>query len=161
DRQFLAKEDREVMVALPPVLKERFQRFQVAYHVRLVRKYEHILLGGFHIEEAVYGPRFYYPGRRAGELREFEAEMPEDTLLVLLAAKPEVIRRRMREAPHDYAIVPEADIEAVQTQFEEEFRASWIRHKFRIDTSELTPDELLQQFLSASLPHLSVRDTLT
>ena len=33
--------------------------------------------------------------------------------------------------------------------------------EFRIDTSELTPDQLLQQFLSASLPHLSVRDTLT
>jgi hypothetical protein len=161
DRQFLSPADREAMRALPPVLKERFQRFQVVYHVRLVRKYEHILLGGFHIEEAVYGPRYYYPGIRIRPAREFEPEMPEDTLLVLLTAQPEVLRRRMRQDPHDYPIVPESDVEEVQAQFEQEFGASWIQHKLRIDTSALAGDQLLHQFLAASLTHLNTRDALT
>eukprot|EP01043_Picozoa_sp_COSAG02_P116269 COSAG02_NODE_52679_length_306_cov_0.932367_1_plen_36_part_10 len=30
-------------------------------NARVGRRYEHILLGGFHIEEQIYGPRFYYP----------------------------------------------------------------------------------------------------
>jgi hypothetical protein len=161
DRQFLAKEDRDAMVALSPVLKERFQRFQVVYHVRLLRKYEHILLGGFHIEEAIYGPRYYYPGRQPGGAREVEAEMPEDTLLVLLTAQPEVIRGRIRQKPHDYPIVPAGDVEEVQARFEQEYRASWIKHKLRIDTSTLSPEQLLHQFLAASVPHLTVKDTLT
>jgi hypothetical protein len=161
DRQFLSREDRDAMVALSPILKERFQRFQVVYHVRLLQKYEHILLGGFHIEETIYGPRYYYPGRRVSETRQLEAEMPADTLLVLLTAQPDVLRRRLRQSPHEYAIVPEADVEEVQAQFDQEFRASWIKHKMRIDTSALTAEQLLQQFLTVSLPHLNTRDALT
>ena len=41
-----SEEDQKIMTGLPDILKERFQRFQIAYHVRLINKYEHILLGG-------------------------------------------------------------------------------------------------------------------
>jgi hypothetical protein len=32
----LSKEDRDVMLTLSPAFKERFQRFQAVYHVRIV-----------------------------------------------------------------------------------------------------------------------------
>ena len=49
------------MLTVSPGIKERFQRFQLVYHIRLMHEYEDILLGGFHIEEQVYGPKYYYP----------------------------------------------------------------------------------------------------
>ena len=33
--------------------------FQLVYHIRLLWEYEHIMLGGFHIEEQIYGPRAF------------------------------------------------------------------------------------------------------
>ena len=62
----LKEDEQEAMVALPPVVKERFQRFQVHYHVFVARKHEDCVLGGFHIQEAIYGPRYYYPESRSG-----------------------------------------------------------------------------------------------
>ena len=52
------------MLGAAPGIKERFQRFQLLYHMHLMENYEHILLGGFHIEEQVYGPRYYSHGSR-------------------------------------------------------------------------------------------------
>ena len=150
------------MIRLSPVLKERFQRFQVVYHLRLINHYEHILLGGFHIEEDIYGPLYYYPGRPTPHPPSmYEAEMPPDTILVLLTARPDAIEKRMRETPHDYPIVPAKDVQTVLDRFEQAYRASWIRNKIRIDTSDLTPDALLRKFLDASVPHLNARDLLT
>lgn len=162
DRQFLKQEEQEEMLRLSPVLKERFQRFQVVYHLRLINHYEHILLGGFHIEEDIYGPLYYYPGRPTPHPPStYEAEMPSDAILVLLTARPEVIERRMRETPHDYPIVPAKDVKTVLDRFEAAYRASWLQHKIRIDTSDLAPGQLLQKFLDASVPHLNARDLLT
>ncbi|MCZ6676294.1 MAG: hypothetical protein O7E52_03485 [Candidatus Poribacteria bacterium] len=161
DRQFLAPEEKEVMVHLPPTLKERFQRFQIAYHVLLIQRYEHILLGGFHIEEAVYGPLYYYPGRAAYWLREFEAEMPDDAILAHLTATPEVIEARMKADPHEYQIIQTADIPRVLDDFQREVGASTIKHKIQIDTSDLAWNALLQTFLDQSIPHLNTRDVLT
>ncbi len=162
DRQFLKQEEQEEMVRLSPVLKERFQRFQVVYHVRLINHYEHILLGGFHIEEDIYGPLYYYPGRKSAHPPEYyEAEFPSDAILVLLTAPPEVIEKRMREAPHGHPIVPAKDVQMVLDRFEAAYRASWVHHKLRIDTSDLAQAQLLQKFLDASVPHLNTRDLLT
>ena len=63
DASHLDEEEQRAMLDMLPAIKERFQRFQIVYHVRLLHRYEHILMGGFHIEEAVYGPRYYYPGK--------------------------------------------------------------------------------------------------
>jgi broad-specificity NMP kinase len=157
-----SEEDQKIMTGLPDVLKERFQRFQIAYHVRLINKYEHILLGGFHIEEAVYGPKYYYPsiGRLVETPRAWEAGMPDDTVLVYLRAKKEVIADRMKQNPHAYQVVPESDIEEMQEAFNQEYRKSWIMRKLTIDTSELSADGLLEAFLKASIPHLDTRDLL-
>lgn len=154
--------DQEAMHAAPEAIKERFQRFQIAYHVRLLHKYENILLVGFHIEEAVYGQRYYYPGLgRSFEMpQSWEKDMPSDVILAMLTARPEVIEKRMADAPHEFAVVPANDIQTVLDAFQQEFRASWLMKKFQIDTSELSPDDLLPAFLDASMPYLNAKDLL-
>jgi hypothetical protein len=161
DSQHLTLEESQAMLALPPVLKERFQRFQLVYHVRLLHRYQHILLGGFHIEEAVYGPLYYYPGVSTAGIREYEPDMPEDTILVHLKARPDVIASRLSAHPHEHTVIAEADIPMLLERFEEEYRASWLHHKFQIDTSDLSPEDLLQTFLDRSVPYLNSRDALT
>ena len=150
DRQHLAPEDKETMVNLSPALKERFQRMQLVYHIRLMHHFDHILLGGFHIEEAIYGPLYYYPGGVASEIREYEEEMPKNAILVHLTASPEVIQKRMETDPHEYSLIKKGDIPMLLDRFQEEFDASLIPNKLQIDTSNLTPDELLQTFLDQS-----------
>ncbi len=150
DRQHLAPEDKETMVNLSPALKERFQRMQLVYHIRLLHRFDHILLGGFHIEEAIYGPLYYYPGGVASEIRQYEEEMPKNAILVHLIASPEVIQRRMETNPHEYSLIKKEDIPMILDSFQQEFDASLIPNKIQIDTSDLAPDELLQTFLNQS-----------
>ena len=151
DRQHLAPEDRETMVNLSPALKERFQRMQLVYHIRLMHRFDHILLGGFHIEEAVYGPLYYYPGGVASEIRQYEEEMPKNAILVHLTASPEVIQKRMETDPHEYSLIKKEDIPMLLDRFQEEFDASLIPNKLQIDTSDLAPEALLQTFLDQSV----------
>ena len=160
DRYHLDPEDQQAMVDLSPTLKERFQRMQVVYHIRLLHRYDHILLGGFHLEEEIYGPLYYYPGRPAGEARAYETDMPADTILVHLQAQPEVIQARMEADPHEFEIIQKKDIPVILEQFQQEYAASLLRRKIQIDTSDLSPDQLLQAFLQQSRAHLNTRDTL-
>ena len=150
DRQHLAPEDRETMVNLSPALKERFQRMQLVYHIRLMHRFDHILLGGFHIEEAIYGPLYYYPGGVASEIRQYEEEMPKNAILVHLTASPEVIQKRMETNLHEYSLIKTEDIPMLLDRFQEEFDASLIPNKIQIETSDLTPETLLETFLSES-----------
>ena len=154
------EEEQEAMLALPAAIKERFQRFQVQYHVHVLDINDDIILVGFHIEEVIYGPRYYYPGLKVTYPRLIERQLPTDAILVLLTARPEVIRERMAAAPHRHPVVQPADVEEVQQQFEAEFAASWIRRKVRLDTSELAPDQILDRFLAVVRPQLAVRDLL-
>src|SRR5579859_2458864 len=155
DKFFLSPEDQKAMIALPPIIKERFQRFQIYYHIGVAKDYEDCLLGGFHIEEAIYGGRYHYPGFAwAPYQRKIETELPEDTILLLLTARPEVIRKRMLAAPHDYPIVKPDDVEAVSKEFLTEYTASWIHRKLQIDTSDLTPDSLFETFIQRVKPCL-------
>lgn len=154
--------DQKAMTEVPESILERFQRFQIAYHVRLINKYEHIVLTGFHIEEAVYGQRYYYPGllRPIEHPQSWEHDMPSDAILVLLNANADVIKQRMKADPHDYPIVPESDIEEIQEAFQEEFRRSIFKKKFQIDTSELNADSLLKAFLDGSYNFLGAADLI-
>jgi hypothetical protein len=161
DQFFLTKEERDAMLAMPGVIQERFQRFQIYYHIHVAADYADCLLGGFHIEEAIYGGRYYYKGKAwAPYQRKVETSLPPDTILLLLSASPEVIRRRMTESPHDYPVVPPGDVEEINKAFEREYAASWIQNKLRIDTSDLAPDQLLGVFLKRVVPALDTRDLL-
>lgn len=127
----------------------------------MINRYEHIFLGGFHIEEAVYGPLYYYPDGLTPGTHEFEVQMPGDTILVHLITVPEVIEVRMNAPPHQYQLIKKSDIPTVRDRFRQEVQVSWIQHKIEIDTSDLTPGVLLQTFLDRSIPHLNTRDLLT
>ena len=161
DQQFLSEADQQAMLVMPPTIKERFQRFQIYYHISVLANHGDCLLGGFHIEEAIYGGRYYYPGHAwPAYQRKIETELPGDCILLLLHAAPNVIRRRMESAPHLYPVVAAEDVEAVSKEFEAEYRASWIERKFAIDTSDLTPDQLFQTFMQRVIPFLDTRDLL-
>ena len=160
DSQHLAPEDRDMMVSLTPTLKERAQRMQIVYHLRLMHKYDHILLGGFHIEEEVYGPLYYYPDLSVHDTRQYEAEMPKDAILVHLTARPEVVETRMLADPHEYSLIKKEDIPMLLERFQHEVKRSWIMRRMEIDTSELTPAQLLATFLEKSIPLLNERDLL-
>lgn len=161
DQFFLNADDQQAMLAMPPTIKERFQRFQIYYHIDVMANHSDVLLAGFHIEEAIYGPRYYYPGHAWPPYqRRIESHLPGDSVLLLLTASPDVIRERMRAAPHPYSIVPAEDVETVSQQFEAEFRASWIERKLKIDTSDLQPQQLLPTFLRQVKPLLDTRDLL-
>jgi len=157
DAYHLTAEEQRGMLDMMPAIKERFQRFQLVYHVRLFHKYEHILMGGFHIEEMVYGPMYYYPDKVI-QIREYEPDLPGDVILVHLHATPAVIRSRMESAPHPHQLVPSEDVEQILDRFAEEVRLSWIKRKFAIDTSELTPASLLDTFLDRSVAYLTAAD---
>ncbi|MGA1199623.1 MAG: hypothetical protein ACO36I_24270 [Candidatus Latescibacterota bacterium] len=157
DAFHLTDEEQQGMLDMLPGIKERFQRFQIVYHVHLMHKFEHVLMGGFHIEEMVYGPRYYYPGKNI-QIREYEVDLPKDTLLVHLHARPDVIRKRMADAPHPHSLVPSEDVEVILAHFKDEVRLSWIQRKFDIDTSDLSPEQLLECFLKRSVPYLNASD---
>jgi thymidylate kinase len=158
--QHLGEEDKKAMVNLTPTLKERFQRFQVYYHIDVAHKNQNIILVGFHIEEVIYGPLYYYPSHQVGYAREVEEKMPSDTILILLTASPEVIAKRMEERPHEYNVIKKEDIPTLLNRFSEEFNRSLIQKKFRIDTSNLTPEDLFEQFMSSVVNHLSAEELL-
>ena len=160
DAYHLDAEEQKGMLDMLPAIKDRFQRFQIVYHVRLLHKFDHILMGGFHIEEMVYGPRYYYPGIHI-HIREYEPDMPEDVILTHLYTRPEVIRARMESHPHPFPLVPSEEVSEILQRFEEEVAQSWIHRKFAIDTSDLTPSQLLDTFLEQSVPYLNTRDMLT
>lgn len=157
DAYHLRAEEQRAMLDMLPAIKERFQRFQIVYHVRLLHRYRHILLGGFHIEEAVYGPRYYYLGRTQ-EVREYEPDMPDDAILVHLHAESHAILQRMDAHPHPHSLVPPGEVLEVLEHFARQYRESWIRRKFEIDTSSLTPEQLVDTFLERSIPHLHPED---
>ena len=159
DAFHLDKEEQQAMLQMLPAIKERFQRFQIVYHVRLLHRYNHILMGGFHVEEAVYGPRYYYPGINI-QIREYEPDMPDDVILVHLYARPDVIRERINNTPHPHQIILNSDIESLLDQFDYQVKQSWIHQKISIDTSDLAGEGLLNVFLKSSIPYLNPVDAL-
>lgn len=161
DEYHMSEEEQKAMVALLPGIKQRFQRFQCYYHLSVMDHQEDIILVGYHIEEAIYGPRYYYPGgRKPDYIVRLELKMLPDTILVLLTADPDVIRERMKTAPHTYQIVGASEVEEIQAEFENGFKASRIKRKASIDTSELTPDQTLERFFEVVEPKMSTRDLL-
>jgi thymidylate kinase len=158
--QHLREEDKKMMVTLTPTIKERFQRFQIYYHIDVAHKNQHIILVGFHIEEAIYGPLYYYSPQQVTYAREVEDKMPSDTILILLTASPEIIAKRMEQEPHEYNVIKKEDIPMLLNRFAEEFGRSHIRRKFRIDTSNLTPEGLFEQFMSLVVNYLNAEDLL-
>jgi hypothetical protein len=160
DHLHLEPEDQRAMVAMSPTLKERFQRMQMGYHFGVLRRHQDCLFSGFHIEEAVYGDRYYYPGVPTANPMACEPDIEPDTILVHLHARPEVIRERMAADPHEYNLIRQEDIPQLQKEFAHYCGHSSLVHKVNIDTSDLTAAKLLKTFFEQAKPHLPVRDLL-
>ena len=171
----LDAESKEHLMTAPPQLKEMFQRFMIAHHLShdfFVGPDQNFI--GFHIEEAVYAPLYYGyggenshaefrspKGQRTEMARAVEREvmrLAPDAALVLLKAKPEVIRERMGADPHEYQLIRDEDIEQVLERFEEEYDWSLIQNKFVIDTSDRTSEETLDEFLKRFEPYFTAAD---
>ncbi len=171
----LSPESKEHLMAAPAQLKEMFQRFMIAHHLSrdfFIGPDQNFI--GFHIEEAVYAPLYYgYGGEDSGAdfrsgtgqrtemARAVEKELMRlapDAAVVLLKARPEVIRRRMRDNPHEHQILRDEDTEHVLTRFEEEYEWSLIQNKFTIDTSDRTPQETLDEFVRRFEPYITEAD---
>ncbi len=171
----LSHEAQESYKAAHPEVKEMFQRFMIEYHAsdEFYDEPDHNLMG-FVTEEEVYAPLYYGyggkdsqaperapEGQRSSYARHVEGRVMQrapHSVLVLVKASPDVIRRRMKEDPHRRQIVREKDIEHVLGRFEEAYESSLIRTKFALDTSTATEDETLAEFVRQYEPHISEAD---
>ena len=124
---------------------------------------------GLHIEEAVYAPHYYgygMPGvygdrvRYARHVDHSIMKYRPDTVLVLITASPEVIRKRMRENPHKEGILRDEDVEYIIESFREEYSKSFIRRKFVLDTTDATIEESLKNFIRFMEAHFTPIDIL-
>ena len=159
----LPDEDRNIMLTLSPQFKERFQRFQDVYHVRILRKYRDAIEVGFYSENTIYGPMYYgyqpsFLAIRHG--RRLEKELPNETILVLLTASPSEIIRRMTDNPHKYQVIKQKDIPELLEKFEEEYQSTIIHAKIKIDTTNLTPNQVLEELLTKVRRYLPSDDLI-
>lgn len=157
----LSDEDRKMMLNLSPQFKERFQRFQDVYHVRILRKYRDAIEVGFYSENTIYGPLYYgyqpnFLAIRHG--RRLEKELPPETICILLTASPSEIIRRMKDDPHVYQVIKQKDIPELIAKFEEEYQSTTIHAKIKIDTTNLTPNQVLEEVLTKVRCYLPADD---
>jgi hypothetical protein len=167
--QEFTEEEQAQMLALGPRVKEMIQRHNIYYHLKPSNydRPDHIMVG-LHIEDGIYGNLYFDYGHRDGTWgdRDIEGAKVEksimsiapDTVLILLKASPEVIAQRMKTSPHVHGILQEKDIGYVLQRFEEEHAKSTIPNKFVIDTSTLTADETLKEFVQKIQPFFSDAD---
>ena len=117
DYHHLNEEDQQTMWNMSAVLKERFQRMVIYYHLEILERYNDCIFGGFHIEEKIFGPRYYHPGSEVSYHRWLEHKMPDNSILVLMTCDPDVVRQRMVDDPHPYELVKSHEIEEIMDEF--------------------------------------------
>jgi hypothetical protein len=148
---------------------QSYQHYTMYYHLTPTWYSDpHHLITGLHIEDEIYGPKYYGYGEDSAGLMRLLSKYIEtlvlklgpDSMLVLVKASPEVIVQRMRENPHPHQTIPEGDVEYVQGRFEREHERSLIRHKFTLDTSSARVEETVAEFTEKVQPHLSDEDRL-
>lgn len=162
----LSPDSRAAYVGYPNDVKERLQRMQLQYHVEVLRNYDHVMIAGWHIEEAIYSetygedpdspyyPRYHYRHQRLYEVQVLESRLP-DLVLIHVTASDEAIAERMKADPHEYQIIKSADVATLKTRFAAEVDKSLFTHKgllIEIDTTESTPQQSLDELLLKSEP---------
>ena len=164
----LTEEEQRQLLALSPRIKEVIQRHNLYYHTQAFESDEpDRLVIGMHIEDAVYGPYYFgYGGAdEEGDRRVISAHLETrimtlapETVLILVKASPEVTADRMRRVPHPNGVLQEEDIPYILSRFEEEYATSKIRHRFVLDTSSVSVDETMTEFVREIEPHLTKED---
>jgi thymidylate kinase len=168
----LPPQEREKLMLLGPMAREQYQRFMLMYHLEPAFWYEKdIIWVGFHIDDAAYAALYYGYGapETYGSRSDFARSVEELVMgfdphfvTVLLKARPEVIKKRMREHPNPLSPAREEDVENLLKVFDQEYAKCLIgpTTRFVIDTSDLTPDQTFQRWLDGIEPHLTEIDLL-
>ena len=66
----------------------------------------------------------------------------------------------MVDDPHPYELVKSHEIEEIMEEFLHEYNSSYFRQKVEFDTTNLTPEGILQPFLEAVRPQVDARDLI-
>jgi hypothetical protein len=161
-------EEHEQILALSPRVKEMIQRHNIFYHIPFSTSGADSVMIGLHIEDNVYGPLYFDylvdpdPDDPIMATRNmFEPwinQFAPETVLVLVKASPDAIRKRMAERPHKRGVLQNGDIELVLRRFEEGFHRSALPNKLVIDTTDSTVEESVAEFASQIGPFLTDRD---
>ena len=168
----LTPDSRAAALHFPDDVKERSQRMQIHYHIDIIRNLEHVLMAGWHIEEAVYAAMYgnepdspYYSGYMYNIQRHYEARVLESHLpnliLIHMTASDEAIRHRMQTTPHEYQIIRESDIPELKNRFSEEVEKSLLAigpTPIVLDTTDKTPQQSLDELLTLSEPTISTAE---
>jgi hypothetical protein len=83
-----------------------------------------------------------------------------NTILLLMEASPEIIAKRMREAPHEPQRIKEEDIDTLIEMFRKEVDNSLLVNRMLLDTSIVTPEETFEQFKKDVTQYLTEKDML-
>ena len=84
-----------------------------------------------------------------------------EIVLVLVTASKETIEYRMQKDPHNPSVITKNDITQISKRFLEEFEKSSILNKIKIDTSQKTEQETLDEFLEKHQEFMSDHDKLS
>ena len=165
------KEQSEAdILKINPGLLEHYQRYQIQYHFqRSFVNSPDLWLNGWYYAEAVYAP-FYYGYGRPGEygdrrqmakLWDMEVlELAPAMVLVLMKASPDVIQRRLRDHPRPKTIFEAKDAAYVSERFQDEYDKSLLDRRFTLDTTNVTVEQSLYEFIEKVGPYLTKRDQL-
>ena len=77
-----------------------------------------------------------------------------------LKASPEVIRKRMKENPHQTGVLQEKDVEYVLERFQEEYDNAVYFSRLELDTSSATVEETLEEWVAKMDPYWTEFDRL-
>ena len=166
----VSESDQLLMMQLSPEMKELTMRTNLEYHMHplFYRMADHVMIGHY-IEEAIYGERYLGYGGPGGigdrtvTARSYERTIMEfgpGTTLVHLKATPEVIRKRMKDDPHQRGILQDKDVEYVLDRFAQAYQDSPYYNPVEIDTSTATPEEVLEEWVEKMDPFWSEIDRL-
>jgi len=163
------------MLTLNPHLLEHYQRYQIFN--KLTKGYvimKDLFLMDWYYGDAVYAPMYYGYGKpgmyadRRNLARSLDAEVNEfypDMVLVLVKASPDTIRDRMANKDktpfpnrHVATYFKGEDAELVSGRFIEEFEKSLIPRKIEIDTTNVTVEESLSDFVRQMKPFITNDD---
>ena len=64
----------------------------------------------------------------------------------------------MKSNPHKYQLVQPYEVDEIQNEFSYEFQQSKIENKIEFDTSNLTPETILDSFLDKVRPVLTPKE---
>ena len=167
----LFTDEEEQLLTLSPRLLEQFQRHMIWRHLHqsAYREENDYLFINWYYADAVYAQIYYGYGEsgsfadRRQRAREWDAEilgMAPDTVLALVHAQPDVIRKRMRDHPRSRCVLQDADVDDVLQRFQEEYDQSLIKRRFILDTTHMSREDCLHMFLREIWPHLSQMDRL-